>query len=323
MSWGSWVMPYSVLDSCGDWPPGNSIILDVDMFSGDKALILSLLRVGDGCKKALYDLFDDDFRKLADRLDGFMDMWRRDLDKGYRRVGRGKHRFILYPLGPSCSSYKFQLDVVRLFTKVVDGFGYIVLPYITYILNLVSFLDLGGNGFIAEPVVDIISGYLEGVDHLVVPDHLDLKLFNKYLGDIGVEYSCICGYMAGLLESEEFYIPDLHGITLNILRPAAEELVVDYNKYIEILGYFPGVRYMESNIRFHSLLCFRRRLSNILLSRVDTSLYIKSFEAVPHKVLLSPDIYSVDVLYSLFRGRPFIVGSVPHFILSSFRKGGV
>lgn len=306
---------------CGDRPPLNTLVTYYEGFGDDLPLLLASLRIDRECKRVIYNVFREFFNDLAGNLDTLFSSWiDNEVKRGFRVVGRAKKQFLLYPLGLHCFSSRLVKDVPKLFTSIHRDYGYIVFPNITFILNVLDLLGVGGDSF-GDLAEGLLEEYLSDVNVLVLPDSYDLHLFQEFFGGYGLELIPIIECIYKLMEDEEVYLPDLHGIVVNLVSPADNILYNDLERYKELLSIFPGVEYIVSNTSFYSFYCYNNKIVKKYFSYMGVDAFIRCFNKIPHRIILTVDIYGVDFLYHVFRGEPYVIGCIPQLIYNSFMRG--
>ncbi len=305
---------------CGDYPPLN-IFLDLfDLVGGvESPIVLGSFRVDDVCKEGIYKYFKDVLDGVGEDFSGFIDSFLNMFKKGFKVVGRGRRSFLLIGFG-GCPLMKIVKGLISNFLRIHVNHGYIIIPNLPLLLNFIDLLSFGGWRF-EDLFGYIIDNFLSDIDRVVLLDSYDKHLFDKYFGEYGFEFFSISEYIVNAVEEENIFLMDFHDLVINVIEPSNKLLRDDYESLRRILSIFPGVDYITSNIPMHSLYCGEWRLLNRYLKYLGRDSVLRCFNKVPHRIVLSVDVYSVYYLYKLFRGYPYVIGSLPQFIYGSFIKG--
>jgi len=311
---------YKFYEACGDFKPLNSIVSVGDLLGERLFLSLFSFRVGISCKKYICSLFKDKVKAFEEGAESILGRILNNIETSIKTVRRGRRQMLLVSIGDGCYAERIVDKFPREFISVHRDHGYMSLPGLMLLLNILDFLSC--FGFESKGLLDgLFEKYFSNLSTVVLFDSFDKYLFDKFLGGYGLETYTVIDYILWLIEEEEVYLPDLHGIVLNIIAPANDLLKRDFEKIKGILSLFPGVDYIESNLSIHSFYCYGGNRLDSYLMDGDIEVMVRMFDKIPHHIVLSVDAYTTEYLYKVFRKYPYVVGFVPQFIYSSFRRG--
>ncbi len=311
---------YNLYNVCGDFKPLNTILSVGDLLEERLFPILFGFRVGPSCKEHICNHFRDELEAFEEHIGTIINRILDNVKSSIKIVRKDRRQMLLVSFGSGCYIERVMSKFPKEFISIHKDCGYVSLPKLMFLLNMLDFLSSAGFGS-GDFLDDLFEKYFSNLSALVLFDSFDKYLFDKFFGEYGIETYTIIDYIQRLIEEEEVYLPDLHGIVLNVITPANDLLKQDFEKLKKIISLFPGVDYIESNLSIHSFYCYGDDGLEGLSMNGGIETVVRMFDRLPHHIVLSVDAYTVEYLYRVFRKYPYVVGFVPQFIYSSFRRG--
>ena len=207
-------------------------------------------------------------------------------------------------------------DSFARFKSVVGDIHKIGIPYFTYILHLYNFLrDIDIPPLNIDSILNRILDCVDG--RLILFDSYDRYVFNTHVK--GVEVISLSEYLSNILESGLIYFKRLPELEIGVIKFLSNILKKDLELYKLIFEYLPAISIIESlkpiqSIYFNVLSIYSPDI------KYDPGWILNLFSDPP-KIILSIDQYFLEYFYKAFKGKYYIIGSLPQFIFGLIVKG--